>query len=286
MKYIKLFEQFGLILEDIEGLDKIPAGLENELTRALSDKDSIKSCLETVFPNQSLKYLAAGGIGLTFQWLENSLDLSDDFYKTGFIGKKCDNRNKCIKVTMSDTEANQIKARVGKHDKGICEYFWVKETTWENKKIYLICMDFLDMPTVEQKMIIHLIFIISFPENYLHDKIDDKLKRIFDWLKSGNPEYSEEEFDKNFKEKFIIKMQKGLKIDNLVSMFCNRNKNAGREDEIKKYWKNMNEDFFMKLSKNVLEIFKTAENQGLMTGDIHENNMGYRKDELVAYDFI
>jgi hypothetical protein len=286
MKYLKLYEQFRL-LEDIQNLDKIVKSSENEFVRELSGK--VKECLESIFPNQNLKYLAAGGVGLTFQWLD-SPELPEDFYKVGFIGKKCDIKEKCIKVTMSDTESEQIKIRVGKHDKGLCEYFWTKETEWQGKKIYLICMDFLDMPNVEQKMVIHLIFLLSFIQgtNYLHDKVDDKLKNVFEWLKSGNPEYSEEDFDKNFKSKFKIQNQIGLKLDTLVGMFCFRNKIVGQEMEIKESWKKMDQDFFMSLSKNVLDIYKIAKNQPspLNIEDIHENNMGYRKGELVAFDFI
>jgi hypothetical protein len=166
----------------------------------------------------------------------------------------------------------------------------VKETEWQGKKIYLICMDFLDMPTIEQKMVIHLIFLLSFIQgtNYLHDKVDDKLKNVIDWLKSENPEYSEEDFDKNFKSKFKIQNQIGLKLDLLVGMFCFRNKIVGKEMEIKESWKKMDQGFFMSLSKNVLDIYKIAKNQpsSLNIEDIHENNMGYRKGELVAFDFI
>jgi len=286
MKYLKLYEQFRLLLEDIQSLDKISTSSENELVKNLSGK--VKECLETIFSNQNLKYLAAGGVGLTFQWLD-SPELPEDFYKVGFSGKKCEIKSKCIKITMSDTEAEQIKRRVGKHDKGLCEYFWVKETEWQNKKIYLICMDFLDMPTDDQKMVMHLIFNLSFNvqnKNYLNDKIDDKLINVFKWLKSGNPEYSEEEFDKNFKNNFKMQNQIGLKLDTLVGMFCVRNEIKGQENGIKESWKKMKQDFFMNLSKNILDIYKTAKSQSLKIDDIHENNMGYRKGELVAYDFF
>ena len=283
MKYLKLYEQFRLLLEDIQSLDKISTSSENELVKNLSGK--VKECLETIFSNQNLKYLAAGGVGLTFQWLD-SPELPEDFYKVGFSGKKCEIKSKCIKITMSDTEGEQIKRRVGKHDKGLCEYFWVKETEWQNKKIYLICMDFLDMPTDDQKMVMHLIFNLSFPNNYLNDKIDDKLVNVFNWLQSGNPEYSEEEFDKNFKTKLEMQLQKGLKLDTLVGLFCVRNEIKGQENGIKESWKKMKQDFFMNLSKNILDIYKTAKSQSLKIDDIHENNMGYRKGELVAYDFF
>ena len=290
MKYLKLYEQFRLILENIQNLEKISSEKENELIINLGGKESIKECLEIIFPNQNLKYLAAGGVGLTFQWLENSPELSDDFYKNGITGKKCDVKSKCIKVTMSKTEAEQIKSRVGLKVKGLCEYFWIKETEWQNKTIYLICMDFLDMPTDDQKMVMHLIFLLSFidSKNYLHDKVDDKLINVFKWLKSGNIEYSEEEFDKNFKNNFKMQNQIGLKLDTLVGMFCFRNKIEGQENKIKGSWKKMEQDFFMSLSKNILEIYKTGKEQSppLNIEDIHENNMGYRNLELVAFDFI
>ena len=281
MKYLKLYEQFRLF-EDIQNLDKIIKSSENEFVRELSGE--VKECLESIFPNQNLKYLSAGGVGLTFQWLD-SPELPEDFYKVGFIGKKCDIKDKCIKVTMSDSEAKQIKTRVGKKDKGLCEYFWVKETEWQGKKIYLICMDFLDMPTIEQKMVIHLLFLL-YVKGYLQDKVDDKLINIFNWLKSGNPEYSEEEFDKKFKNEFKMQNQAGLKLDTLVGMFCNRNKILGKENKIKENWKKMKQDFFMSLCENILEIYQTSKSQSLNVDDIHENNMGYRKGELVAFDFI
>ena len=147
-------------------------------------------------------------------------------------------------------------------------------------------MDFIDMPTDDQKMVMHLIFNLSFPNNYLNDKIDDKLVNVFNWLQSGNPEYSEEEFDKNFKTKLEMQLQKGLKLDTLVGLFCVRNEIKGQENGIKESWKKMKQDFFMNLSKNILDIYKTAKSQSLKIDDIHENNMGYRKGELVAYDFF
>jgi hypothetical protein len=120
VKYLKLYEQFRLILEDIQGLDKISNSSENEFVRELSGK--VKECLETIFSNQNLKYLSAGGVGLTFRWLD-SPELPEDFYKVGFIGKKCDIKDKCIKVTMSDSEAKQIKTRVGKKTKDCVNIF-------------------------------------------------------------------------------------------------------------------------------------------------------------------
>jgi len=71
-------------------------------------------------------------------------------------------------------------------------------------------------------------------------------------------------------------------------MFCGRNKIGGQETKIIEAWKNMDENFFMNLCNNVLEIYQISKNQSppLNIEDIHENNMGYRKGELVAYDFI
>jgi len=285
MKYLKLYEQF-MLLEAIENLDKIKfAG--NEFAKEIAGKT--KEYLETIFPNQNLKYLGAGGVGLAFEWLDSN-ELPDSFYEVDFFGEKCDNKSKCIKVTMSNTEAEQIKKRLGKKDKGLCHYYWIKESEWQNKKIYLICMDLLQMPTIQQKMVIHLIFIISFTEfgntNYLNNNVDYKLTNLFNWLKSGNPEYSEEEFDKNLKSKIKMQNQIGMKLDTLVGMFCIRNKIKNQEDKIKGYWRNMDQEFFITLSKEILNIYNIAKRQNLNIDDIHENNMGYRSGELVAYDFI
>lgn len=84
----------------------------------------------------------------------------------------------------------------------------------------------------------------------------------------------------------MMLLQKGLKIETLTGMFCKRNKIEGQEEKIKQSWKNMSKDFFIDLSKNILEIYEFARKQGLKVEDIHENNMGYRGTELVAYDFI
>ena len=71
-------------------------------------------------------------------------------------------------------------------------------------------------------------------------------------------------------------------------MFCNRNEISGQENRVKEFWKKMDENFFIDLSKNILEIYKTGKEQSppLNIEDIHENNMGYRNLELVAFDFI
>ena len=82
--------------------------------------------------------------------------------------------------------------------------------------------------------------------------------------------------------------QKGLKLDNLVGMFCNRNEISGQESRVKEFWKKMDENFFIDLSENILNIYKIAKSTTppLKIEDIHENNMGYRNRELVAFDFI
>ena len=67
-------------------------------------------------------------------------------------------------------------------------------------------------------------------------------------------------------------------------MFCNRNEISGQENRVKEFWKKMDEN----LSKNILNIYKIAKSTTppLNIEDIHENNMGYRNRELVAFDFI
>lgn len=291
MRYLKLYEQFRMLTEKVLNLNKIRSKSDNQLVKHFGgSEERISEFLATVFPNQNLQYLAAGGVGLTFKWLEDSESLPQEFYNFGLTGREYPITNKCIKITMSKTEADQTIKMVGKKIDGLCEYFWVKETEYNNDTFYLICMDLLRMPEMIDKMIIHLIFILSFangPTGYFTKSIDQKLKLLLSWLKSDQPEYTEAEFDETLKDKIMMLLQKGLKKVTLIGQFCGRNDEfEGMEKTVEKTWKEMDEEYFLSKSKEVLEVYDVATHYNLNINDIHENNMGYRGNELVAFDFI
>jgi len=301
MKYLKLYEQFRMISENIEGIDRIKT--ENRLFKSFGSKEKIQQCIEEVFTNQNLKYLGAGGVGLTFQLLKSS-ELPEDFYKNSFEGKKCDTEMKCVKMTLQEDEINSARKLLNKDLKGICGYYWIKTHVFEGKKVYFICMDFLKLLDVKEKMIAHLIFNLYYPTNgapsYWQTDTDDRLNKVFSWIKESsksteNSEYLDDEFIKSYKSGIKMANVQGLTIDSLVSQFCDK---PGQEDlkgkysTIKKYWSEIDESFFISFAKKLLEIYRIGTSAGLTSAhhnnkgpDLQENNLGYKGSELVGFDF-
>ena len=304
MKYLKLYEQFKMIFENIDGIDRVKT--ENKLFKSFGSKEKIQQCIEEVFTNQNLKYLGGGGVGLTFQLLE-SPELPEDFYKNSFEGKKCDTKMKCMKMTvvesqLQEDEINSARKLLNKDLKGICGYYLIKGHVFEGKKVYFICMDFLKLLDVKEKMIAHLIFNLYYPNNYWENDVENKCKRlnkVFSWIKEAsklpdNSEYTEDEFVKNYKSEVKMSNVQGLTIDSLVKMFCNKDGNEdfkGQESNIKKYWSEIDENFFISFAKKLLEIYKIGTSAGLTSAfhnykgpDLQENNLGYKGSELVGFD--
>lgn len=309
MKYLKLYEKFRMISENIEGIDRVKT--TNKLFDSFGSKEKIQQCIEEVFTNQNLKYLGAGGVGLTFQLLE-SPELPEDFYKNSFEGKKCDTKMKCMKMTvveskLQEDEINSARKLLNKDLKGVCGYYWIKGHVFEGKKVYFICMDFLKLLDVKEKMIAHLIFNLYYPTNgspsyWINDTgeiKDDRLNKVFSWIKEAsklpdNSEYTEDEFVKNYKSGVKMSNVQGLTIDSLVKMFCDKDGNEdfkGEYSTIKQYWSEMDESFFISFVKKLLEIYKIATDAGLTSffhnykgPDLQENNLGYKESELVGFD--
>ena len=309
MKYLKLYEKFRMISENIEGIDRVKT--TNKLFDSFGSKEKIQQCIEEVFTNQNLKYLGAGGVGLTFQLLE-SPELPEDFYKNSFEGKKCDTKMKCMKMTvveskLQEDEINSARELLNKDLKGVCGYYWIKGHVFEGKKVYFICMDFLKLLDVKEKMIAHLIFNLYYPTNgspsyWINDTgeiKDDRLNKVFSWIKEAsklpdNSEYTEDEFVKNYKSGVKMSNVQGLTIDSLVKMFCDKDGNEdfkGEYSTIKQYWSEMDESFFISFVEKLLEIYKIATVAGLTSRwhnykgpDLQENNLGYKESELVGFD--
>ena len=53
MRYLKLYEQFKMIFENIDGIDRVKT--ENKLFKSFGSKEKIQQCIEEVFTNQNLK---------------------------------------------------------------------------------------------------------------------------------------------------------------------------------------------------------------------------------------
>ena len=302
MRYLKLYEQFKMIFENIDGIDRVKT--ENKLFKSFGSKEKIQQCIEEVFTNQNLKYLGAGGVGLTFQLLE-SPELPEDFYKNSFEGKKCDTKMKCMKMTvvesqLQEDEINSARKLLNKDLKGVCGYYWIKGHVFEGKKVYFICMDFLKLLDVKEKMIAHLIFNLYYPNNYWENDTDDRLNKVFSWIKEASKsteksEYLDDEFIKNYKSGIKMSNVQGLTIDSLVKMFCDKDGNEdfkGEYSTIKQYWSEMDKSFFISFVEKLLEIYKIATVAGLTSffhnykgPDLQENNLGYKGSELVGFDF-
>ena len=51
-----------------------------------------------------------------------------------------------------------------------------------------------------------------------------------------------------------------------------------------KMWSEISTNYFINFSIKILNIYEYGNKLGIPTSDIHENNLGYRDNELVAFD--
>ena len=49
-------------------------------------------------------------------------------------------------------------------------------------------------------------------------------------------------------------------------------------------WSEISTNYFINFSIKILNIYEYGNKLGIPTSDIHENNLGYRDNELVAFD--
>lgn len=92
-----------------------------------NDPLKLKEYLQTLMPNQNLKFIGSGAIGLAFIWQKSNQPLPDEFW-SNIIGDKMEGQDLIIKFTADENEAEGAKKLISlKGTEGFAKYFWMKE---------------------------------------------------------------------------------------------------------------------------------------------------------------
>lgn len=145
-------------------------------------------------------------------------------------------------------------------------------------KVYIICLENLKLLNKIESEIVHNIFLFM-SEGYLNPGDEDnrrKLSEFYDWLQNDQEIYTEPTFiNGGFDKKSIVSRRPGLTKSNFF----------GTNDDYKKLWRDeISKSYFLEFISKVLTVYARAKLLEIPSRDIHEGNLGFRGDELVAFD--
>jgi len=309
MKYIKLFEKF-INEEIVYGLKKINSNDSNIFFNLFnSDPLKLREFIQSELNLQNLKFIAGGSIGLAFSWkdkvlkfttdlgekrgVEKMIELSGDSKLPGFakyfwIKEVSLPEKNFKKFVFNATAEEELKIKKQRELKSktrettlTTDEILKRKSSDKIRKAYIICMEKIKVLDERDKEIAHFIFLLTkhkylIPEN----NSINKLKSLIDWIKSEEEEYREEDFlNREFDKVSIFStFNKGI---TKKSMFSD---DVETRKKYEKMWSEISTNYFINFSIKILNIYEYGNKLGIPTSDIHENNLGYRDNELVAFD--
>lgn len=172
-------------------------------------------------------------------------------------------------------ELEQRLKRLKKHDQDFTDR---RKQNPKKTKAYIICLEKLRLLNKIESEIVHNIFLFMGVNYLIPGDIDNyrKLNEFFNWLQSDNEVFTESKFIKGGFDKInIVSRRPGLTKSNFY----------GTNEDYKRMWREeITKSYFSKFSSKVLELYSRAKILGIPSKDIHEGNVGFRGDELVAFD--
>jgi hypothetical protein len=148
----------------------------------------------------------------------------------------------------------------------------IDQNSVKREKAWIVCLENITMLNTKESDIAEFIFNcicdkearkylgVVFREEeriflFSDEKIDDKLKKIYSWIKSDD-----DKLDVEFKSNIFTKKR------------------------LKGNWADISEEDFISFTNKMMNLYKVASEQEIPNSDIHHGNMGYRNGELVAFD--
>ena len=194
-----------------------PSRNENRVVNTFSgDFLQLKEFLQNLLPNQNLKYLGAGAMGLGFVPMGN-LKFPDSFTQTGFKGQlPPEKTNVVLKVTTNLQEVKKITNIVENFQgqiPGAVTYYFIKEVLLPADKQWssTIGSPNAKLPGQDKQM-----------------RIDD-FKKMWnnDWFRKENPGLDDEQIDKLIQRKYenfieLKKKRDEVKFENLYIICLDR----------------------------------------------------------------
>ena len=183
-----------------------PVNQENRIVNTFTgDVLKLKETIQNLFPNQNLKYIGAGAMGLAFE-PKGDLILPPDFTNSGFFGSlPPKGTNVVIKVTTNPQEIKKIKNFISNYkgeSPGVVNYYWMKE---------------IDLPSERQWSTTVGAPRMNKVGHTKEDRIED-FKKLYnqDWFKNQFPNETQQQIDD--------------RIDNMFKNFIELKK---KKDEVK-----------------------------------------------------
>jgi hypothetical protein len=278
----------------------------------------LKEFLQSKMPNQNLKFLGAGSVGLAFEWYK-SPQLPKSFfsseYELKFIGQETDYQGKVIKFTADVNEFDATLEIMKKTNNGknpldsFVNFFWIKEVQLDKryqKKVGSLwreedqrLQDLLsnrriksklepnrkndlpeiDLETRKSKEVTQSVFIICLEKlEMLNDtqKVMAEFFTIFrDFIDVFKPS----------KESIEVVYNWIMYNDNETMDFLGDG-SRGASLRLKKKFREANITFqqFEYFLKSMCKIFVDGQKNDIPVTDIHPGNLGFRGDNLVAFD--
>jgi len=334
--------------ELIYNFGKLDPKTENTFKQTfLGDIMKLREFIQSNFPNQNLKYMGAGCVGLAFDW-KGGGKLPNDFFVKGFYGNKTtSSENKVIKFTQNKGEISGSKRMIDLTSKGeiphFATYYWVKEIDLSPSNIWSRTYgpprpgQQMKFPTdkvggkLNKEGEIELTpgkEVRSRHGDFLEDQDEENIKRFIDMKRKDNSVKSEKAYLVCLEKLTRLLNEKEKQISDVIRMYIfNQATNKSGfdkgpididnidKDKLESIYKfvmesdeeiipeygekeigigmGMKESFrkagitfgeFSEFVGKICEVYKSGLKLEIPVNDIHKDNMGYRGDELVAFD--
>lgn len=311
MKHLKRFEsihlggyelQQGNLLEEVFG--------ENLY--------KLKELVQSTMPNQNLMYIGSGTKGISFEWLGNH-QLPKDFTKKGFKGTLVYTSGLVIKVTPFEDEYKTalklLKRGPGMEIPGVVKYYWIKEIALPQELKLSKYLEPIQAPDLRRfKTFMTRNPDIPRDESAFRSWRTRRIDRDF----PPGQEKEKAEFFKEFKkkerghkqttiwiicqelveipdarQKFILdelsmiprneikKVAKGAKVDKRILQDLFEDSISGMDTDVEE---DISFEEFEELFWKWNDLLENVKKYKIPSNDLDATNMGFRRDELVAFD--
>jgi hypothetical protein len=309
MKRIKKFKNF-FIGEEL--VTKLKVTNTHNIFSSIFNSDhlKLKEFIQKSIGVENLKFIAGGAIGLAFDWKDKVIKFTTDLNEkrgvekmmqlssgdkkiSGFAKyywiKEVDLPGGNWKKNSPDTadqidrlSKQRILSKSGTKSQLLTpDEIEVRKKTEVVKKAYIICLEKLQMLNKVESEMAHLVFLLI-KHGYLDPKIDNsgRLSSLLEWINSDREEYNEPDYLKLGIDKVPIfsSFEAGITKRSIFS-----DDDATRKN-YESMWRGVSKRDFLDFSNKMISLYREGDKLGIPTSDIHEGNIGWRGDELVAFD--
>lgn len=206
---------------DTENIDRGPSyelSKDNKIVNLFSgDFSQLKQFVQSIFPNQNLKYLGAGAMGMAFS-SNGDLKLPQNFTDKDFYGSlPPKDTSVVLKLTTNTGEIEKIKKIIQDYDgqiPGLVPYYWVKELEIPQNKQWSTTLGAPDTKKLGQTKEMR---IDDFKKKYIDDKwfkkqhsdlTDEQLKKLVDRMYDNFIKKKRKEDKVRHEKAFLICLEK------------------------------------------------------------------------------